>query len=359
MRARGAWRYALPVLAGGLVLLWFYRVPSGTELTAQSTPSAVLPPGEGARVATQYRITAQAGEWLVCAASYVGEDAPELAGQMVLYLRQQHRLPAFVLDRGEQARQQQLTELPGRLNPDGTVQRRRLVRVQEQCAVLIGGFRGAEDAHAALAKVKRLPPPKLQAGQGRLEADMLTEYGVGEGNQPVALRRAPVNPFASSFVVRNPAIQHAPVKKQEFDPFWKELNSGEAYSLLKNGRPWTLVVKVYQGAAVLKPQSTAGAFLDKLGIGQSRDLLNASALQAHELARWLRQYNFEAWVLHTRSSSIVTVGGFENPGDQRLQQIQRQLATLHLRPQGGVGAPQMTDQLALMSPPMPMQVPRP
>jgi hypothetical protein len=84
-----------------------------------------------------------------------------------------------------------------------------------------------------------------------------------------------------------------------------------------------------------------------LGFGRSTDLLTASALQAEEVAKVLHGNSFDAYVLHTRHSSIVTVGGFDQPNDPRLQQLQRQLANLKIGP------------IECFARPMPMQVPHP
>jgi hypothetical protein len=85
-----------------------------------------------------------------------------------------------------------------------------------------------------------------------------------------------------------------------------------------------------------------------LGFGKKRgEMLNASALQAEEVARVLREMKFEAYVLHTRTGSVVSVGAFDQPDDGRLLQLQRQLANLQLGP------------VQFFAQPMPMQVPHP
>ena len=63
------------------------------------------------------------------------------------------------------------------------------------------------------------------------------------------------------------------------------------------------------------------------------------------------QLNFDAYVLHTHNSSLVTVGVFDSERDPRLQTMQERLAKLKFDVAGG------TDE-QLMSPPMPIPVPR-
>ena len=52
-----------------------------------------------------YAVTAEAGLWMICAASYQGPDAPELANKLCSYLRE-HRYPAHVYNRGNEERKQ-------------------------------------------------------------------------------------------------------------------------------------------------------------------------------------------------------------------------------------------------------------
>src|SRR5262249_14963062 len=107
------------------------------------------------------------------------------------------------------------------------------------------------------------------------------------------------------------------------------------------------------------PRETASStFLKTLGFGKNKpgDVLGASAKQAHELARVLRlpNFGFTAYVLHTRTSSVVTVGEFDGPDDPALQRVQSRLAALRVSSPGVPG-----DPFGLMPRPVPVQVPRP
>ena len=65
----------------------------------------------------------------------------------------------------------------------------------------------------------------------------------------------------------------------------------------------------------------------------------------------MKDPSFEAYVLHTRTQSIVTVGGYEGPNDPKLMQDQQVLSRLRLN-----GVP---PEMQLFAQPMPMEVPRP
>jgi hypothetical protein len=141
------------------------------------------------------------------------------------------------------------------------------------------------------------------------------------------------------------------------------MNQKEKYSLFKCQKPWTLVVQVYQGAAITQSAPKPNVFdqarpgarqaamerqLNLLSRASGRDL-KSSATEAGKLAEQLRDKGrgFEAYVFHTRDASLVTVGGFRGPSDPDLLRLQKQLANLK------VGESQLLAQ------PVPFEVPRP
>src|SRR5438270_181654 len=105
-----------------------------------------------------------------------------------------------------------------------------------------------------------------------------------------------------------------------------------------------------------------GAALCKRGHTNQGDVLEATAMQAHELARFLRQYHYDAYVLHTRCCSIVTVGGFALQGDQDMMKMKQELGKFHLKgDRTAIGSQSINpneDPFALLPDPMPMRVPK-
>src|SRR5712691_8146310 len=104
-------------LVFGLVCLGAARAQFAAPSTPPPKPGAALPPSApaapaagSAEAASQYPVTPEAGPWLICAASYMGADAPDLARQLVLEIRQRHRLPAYVFDRTAEERRKQREE---------------------------------------------------------------------------------------------------------------------------------------------------------------------------------------------------------------------------------------------------------
>jgi hypothetical protein len=321
-RGRLAWSIPSLALLAGIVLLsannpGFGRVESD--------------PGK------DYPVTPAAGEWLIIVQSYTGDLAAEQARKLCIELRSKYDMPAYIFNRGQEERAKQQEEYRKRRQQQEDWLRERglttdmpfrmpHVRIEEQFAVLIGGYKDLDSASRALEKIKKLPPP----------AKELMDY------VPVALPSADkkdkghiegafLNPFLRAFCVRNPTIPHEKPKEQP-DPLLKEMNADETYSVFKCSKPWTLKVKEFTGMIVTGQKAAPTRFIDSL-FGKHQDTLGASAMQAHEIARVLRDHmKLEAYVMHTRYGSVVTVGGYDSRDDPRLIQNQKTLANLQLGP---------------------------
>jgi hypothetical protein len=300
----------------------------------------------------EYPITPEAGPWLICAASYRGPHAKELAKELALVIRQQFNMPAYLFDRGGEDRAKQFAEVE-RLRSLGLTGRIKIVRIEEQFAVLVGGYKDMAAGRKALEDFRKLRPPEKFCDRG-----VVREFGKNkDGQEGYFIKEVLYNPFQTSFVVHNPSVPHTPdAEAKGADPFLKKLNAGESLSLLSNPKPWTLTVKVFGGPTMIQERNASGnKFMDMLGLGaKAKDTLDAAGLQAHALAELLRKMkpkSFDAYVLHTRHQSIVTVGGYDGPNDPQLLQDQQTLSRLKLQ-----GAPA---EMQLFAQPLPMEVPRP
>jgi hypothetical protein len=299
----------------------------------------------------EYHVTPEAGPWMICVTTYVGSESPQLAHQMVLEIRSRFDLPAYVVNHGDEERRKQQQELEQfrKQFPDyrGPI---RHTRVQEQCAVLIGGYKDMDTAHRALLEIKKLPPPSSEKLMPVL-AQAGRPQKVGD-EQKSLLEGAFVNPFPSSFVVHNPSVPLERQAENKTDPFLKKLNAHESLSLLRCKKSWTMVVATYQGMHSIQPkegESKVLSFFDTLWKSNTGELLEASGQNAHNLAEALRKLGFEAYVLHTRMGSVVTVGGYDSPDDPRMKEVQRTLAS----------NVQMGQNVQMLAQPMAMPVPRP
>jgi len=306
-----------------------------------------LPPLDEPDAKNSYQLNPQSGAWLIFCASYSGPDSMAMAQQVVATLRTRDRMPAYILHHSSGGAGKTGKNESAKV-PAVEGRRRKTKQPPEECAVMIGGFQTIDQARAALDKVKALKPPEIKLEEGKATADIISIYEPVPG-KGVEIRREMVNPFTRSFVTRNTTIPSNVPPPPKYDPMLRQLNANEPNSLLKSRKNWTLLVKEYRGATMVQPVAgaqTSGTFLEKIGLGKGNDTLNACGMQAQETARVLKKLEFDPYILHTRTSSMVTIGSFESENDPRMQQVIATLAKMNLQP------------LDLYPRPLPLEVPR-
>lgn len=314
----------------------------------------------------EYLLTPREGPWMVYVASYRGdEDNPdpslrprEMARRLVLELRGDYKLQAYMFNRSEEKRREQekaLAEWHRRYDAPEQKARARKIRIPDEWAVMVGHYKDLDEASKAAARLKKQPPPKSVKGT---QAVMSTKV-----NNKVEVKGVEMNLLTGAFPCRNPLApkDSTNTDEEKLDPFLSKLNEGQPYNLLASPKPYTLVVKVYQGATVVVPDQKPSVFnsmrskesvVDKqfrlFNQSKGQDLENA-ALMAHSLAKILRHkdLDYPSYVLHTRNASMVTVGSFSKPDDRELLRLQAQLAGKKI------------GQVDLMAQPMVMKVPQP
>jgi hypothetical protein len=331
---------------------------------AGSNPSAAEQASTAPDPTREYMVTSAQGPWMVCVAYYSGEEAPMDAVRLVQELWTSYQMRAFIFNYGAEERRKELEhrkevirerlEYLRKMNvePDPHMKIRvPHMHIEEQCAVLVGSFKDMESARRNLDAIKKLKAPDPQ--RVRIQHEMfIYDAKTGSG------KKVPVNPFTQAFVVRNPSLpSERPANQGEMDlALLQKLNAGEPYSLLKCPKRFTLAITQLQMPTVVQSKETSSSFLESLGFG-SRAVTHqdSAALSAHNLAEVLRNvHHREAYVLHTRFSSIVTVGSYDSAEDPRInhdiEELNRLLTSLTTLDR---------QQLVRLFPrPMPMAVPR-
>jgi hypothetical protein len=306
-------------------------------------------------------VTPQAGPWMILAASYGGPPSRGQAEELATEIRTRYSLPAYIFNRtaeerrAEQDRVARLKEeARKKLEADGLpattpVYIKTVRRIEDQYAVLVGGYKDDVAARKALEDIRKLKP----------KSDGLNKIAYVPDAHGKMHEEA-INPFQSAFVCHNPTV---PVEKPKQDidmgQRLKEYNVGETYSLLKCPKPFTMVVRVYKGESMVQSQTGSRSVMDKMGM-KFGSVLNANGNEAHKMAEFLRNkqpgLGFEAYALHTEYNSYVTIGGFDSPDDPRLLQTMQYFLKEMNRPGSGVNQLHMRAQL--LTDPMLMPVPQ-
>jgi hypothetical protein len=278
------------------------------------------------------------GEWMICLIVYRGPKAHEMARQFVSVLRsKEYGLWAFVYDYSAEARKtqqairqekiatiQKYYVLQGLKPPETTKIRMPKIDVQDEVAVLAGGYKDQETARKALKVMKeQLPIPD----KNKVALEKYAAWdAVGPNKQDVE-----VNPFKRAFLARNPSLP----KQMSTGPEWdigvlRSLNADESYSLLRCPKKLTLMVREFRLPVFVESAGTANSPL-KNNLSPSLTVdKDISLHNAHTLAGWLRQEaKLEAYALHDRTSSFVTIGAFDSLDDPKLHETQQRIASLH------------------------------
>lgn len=352
-------------------MLFVAAAVAGLTAVVQGQPAAPQ-----AKQKHPYEITPEAGPWAICvtcffdnfdAADYDPQHpragmARSMAIDFVTELRKDYHMFGYMYNRGDEERKKEDERLEAERKarvemyrklgvPESDIPKKvwlkRYAHVQDQYVVLIGGFKDQDEARKFLDALRRpeVKPPsekfrnKMVAGM----APPMGQQGKGYG--------AYLNPFQTAFVVPNPTVpvqkpKITPEEIAELDP--AQFNTHNPYNLLKYPGKWTLVVKAYRVPAKTWGLETKGV-VDRGPVdSNTARAFEAIGKQAEQLATVLRtpQLKFDAYVLHTNSYSLVTVGLFDSPNDPRMARLIETLSKVHLDPE------------ALMTPPQPMIVPK-
>ena len=297
-----------------------------------------------------YPITPQAGPWMVCATCYVGDRAPMLAREMVFDIRSRLGVPAYVWNKGEEEKakeRERLRKLHEQYGDPNNSVRLPTRRIEEECAVLVGGYKDQETAVRALRDVKKWPAP-----QNKALCPIITKVAYQEEtrlDQKPELEGSYINPFAMAFVSHNPTINMEKKADPKLEAFMKKINAHEKYSVYGCRKPWTLVVAQFQGVSVIQTQAANESFIEKVFETWKGESLSATALNAENMCEAMRKGkpSLEAYVLHTTWGSIVCVGGFDSLDDPKMNDMKNRLMNMP-----------RAQNATLLKEPVPMEVPR-
>jgi hypothetical protein len=302
-------------------------------------------------------VTPAAGPWMIMVISYPGKDGPTQARKMCLEIRQTNRVPAFTFMYGAEERRKELERVKKIMDDQQQFfkqhniaptepLRLRHQQIDVHSAVLIGGYATDEAAKAALARVREWKQPDEK------KVDLEVKHYRGVDSKGEKVEAFYVNPFKRAFVVRNPTTKITPVGEAKLDvATLKRMNADEPYSLFNCKKPFTLAVKEFQTQHRMLDRDTSASLWDKLVPLQKSAPRDSAADNAHNLVDLLRtKMKYEAFVLHSKFSSTVTVGGFDGPDDPALRAMQDRLAAMFSSPGAAM--------LQCFHRPVPMEVPR-
>ncbi len=261
----------------------------------------------------KYKLTKRHGPWMIMVASLrdipesrrsKGLSAQEAADELVYELRKRG-IPAYTFS------QEAVIQRFNTLDRLGREERRSYAAQRAMISVIAGNYSDSENeiGQKTLKYIKRFHPK------------VITENGVYKKTpgQP--------GPLSGAFLTINPLLSPQEVAQRKQDPLIAKLNSGIEYSLLKNKGKYSLVVASFYGNSVTKTATSRfqNASSNKK-LGESLDIAAENAWSLAKALRNAKRYGFpagsprniDAYVLHEKYRSIVTVGSFDSQNDPRL-----------------------------------------
>lgn len=332
----------------------------------------------------EYFLSDSNGPWLIMCASFAGEAGLQQAKDLVLELRRDHKLNAYMF--------KHRFDYSGTLEGKGwtldqdhmpTIQRMKYRNYNdfEEIAVLVGDFEdlNSPKAQKALEKVKYIWPKTLTVSETTKTSQRFAVWRELQRRIHPDKERKKKGQMASAFLTPNPMLPDEYFNPNGPDKFILDLNRNIEFSLLKCPKQYSVRVASFRGESSLNlsdNEETGSDFSINRLLGKGKESkLAEGADKAHRLAVALRSKGIEAYEYHDRSESIVCIGSFDwllqrgdgrtikdktNPG---VAKIVRQYGAIRQDLPGLPGAirskslPELPDVLFDITP-LPMEVPR-
>jgi hypothetical protein len=268
---------------------------------------------------TDHRLAQDDGPWLIMVASFDGANASGEATKLAEELSERHHLKSYVHD---QTFDHSDNKRPGRgLDQYGAPLRTRYQQERaHEYAVLVGDFPSIDDpvAQQTLERIKTLPSAVLEGDEPQTPMEEVRKFSTTMMGKIGATKNR--GPMARAFFTRNPLLPREYFVPSGVDGFIVRMNQGVENNLLDCPGRYTVQVATFVGKTVLQTDRTATEPAEK-GFGwgwgkQKEDPLVTAAENAHLLTIELRKKGWEAYEFHNRTESIVTIGSFDQVGQQ-------------------------------------------
>lgn len=345
-----------------------------------------------------YQLKEQHGPWLIMVHAFGGEHAKAEAHDLCIALRKlnlkaythrqsfaagQSNQVGFQIDETPEGNGFEVAKevldgpLPKNSDPTKRLIKKRFAYSQKPESlyhtVFVGDFASIDDAalKKALVQIQTMkidlekPNPDSEDVVSRIEWFRNGVMGAVSKNTGKANQRGPLG---RAFATTNP-LADAPYREDGVvDNFVAQMNDTK-YSLLSNPGKYTVKVGTFVGydewdVKKIQERERAGDMDD------AAQRLMKAAEKAEKLCAALREKEYEAYVFHDRTESVVTIGAFDRVGDPRddgkieinpaIHRVMNEFKAKPVKNAGTSGAvsPRMFGGIACDANPMPVAVPR-
>jgi len=268
----------------------------------------------------RYELTDANGPWLIMAASFVGDSGEQQAHDLVLELRRDHKLPAYVYHK----RFDYSESIQGKgwvldKNKELALQRMKNLNTDsfEEIAVVVGDFDEVDSkaAKKALEKIKLIWPKTLQVSETiRTSQRMAVIREMQRRIHPDEVRKKQ-GQMSGAFMTPNPLMPEEYFNPNGPDKFVLDLNRGVEFSLLNCPSAYTVRVATFGGDSSMnlskEEEQKKRSHLDRILGRGLESKLSIAANNAHTLTVSLRKKGVEAYEFHDRTQSVVCIGHYD------------------------------------------------
>jgi hypothetical protein len=290
-------------------------LPYGRDVPAPTTvdsrkPTIPLPTGP----IEPYMMTRENGPFMVLAYTYRGPDAPREALALVLELRSQYHLPAYILLPKKFPGRSNIRGVPPMTAPFVTkddVNLPELLRTLDEAAVMVGDLKTTKDAFDLMHQIKKLHPVSID---GQPEP---FHWRKGQG-------------LSRAMTTTNPFVPAEDLFPKPPDVVVMQMNGGPHSIRFCPGR-YTLQVASFGGRTTFDPKNDPrfqGLMSTKTSPLATAHEDAERLAQALSKDREVQKTGYQAYVYHDRYSSRVTIGSFNNPNDPAAQKLHDRMIEL-------------------------------
>lgn len=253
-----------------------------------------------------YELTEVEGPWMILAETFSGPEGQKRAHQLVIELRRDYNMPAYVYKEGFD-----FSRPVGSVGPEQKTLRYANATRYEAYAVLVGEFDSIDhpELKPTLQTLKTIQPGVFKDVTPETEVGPMAAIRKIHQQLTNADKGRKRGPMFNAFVTRNPMLPDNFTQPPQVDSFVRRLNENVEYSLLDCEGKYTVVVRTFEGLATTMIGGKANKELNP-----SSERLDVSADLANQMVLALREQGVEAYEFHDRSKSIVTVGSFDRLG---------------------------------------------
>lgn len=266
-----------------------------------------------------YLLTTRNGPFMVMARTFRGPDAVRYAQALVIELRHDFHLPAYIFYPKVQPRHSLIRGVPPTASPDtmtAQLKSPERYRTYDEAAVLVGDAKTIKEQAKLLHHVKSLHPKSIEA--------LPNIFGIKRNKG-----------LKTALGTTNPLVPAQYLYPESTDPVVARMNSGP-HSIYNCPGNYTLQIGYFTGRSTIQsksdPEDPSFFSNDKLKASPLQSAGKDAELLAEKLAKTdeIRQAGYKVYTYHDRFASYVTVGGFKSDHDPAAEELRKKIYKLSI-----------------------------